>query len=308
MRNVCPICLKPAPVALSTGTNCDVSCKVCGEYCISIQAATAAASGDLVSDEKRHILSGAIRNRYEQNERVEILTKDDAETILDSVSIPSDPFEAIDLLLKHLLRKAGKTSDVVQLEMENDYPILFAKDQDEFRYYLAKAHELRYIEHREGGSSCRLDLNGWRRLAELRKYERKSDQAFVAMWFDPSLDEVWENGFKPALEQTGYDNPIRIDLAEHNEKVCDRIIAEIRKSALVVADFTGQRGGVYFEAGFAMGLGIPVIWTCRDTDIEKLHFDTRQYNHIVWSDPADLKKRLINRIEATLPDRPRRRL
>ena len=304
MRNTCPICLKPAPVALSTGTKCDVSCKVCGEYCISIQAAAAAASGDIVSDEKRHILSGAVRNRYEQNERVEILTKGDTETILDSVSIPSNPFEAIDLLLKYLLRKAGKTSDVVRLDMENDYPILFAKDQDEFRYYLAKAHELGYIEQRGGGPNYRLDLEGWRRLAELRKYERKSDQAFVAMWFDSTLDDAWENGFKLAFQEAGY-NPIRVDLTEHNEKICDRIIAEIRKSALVVADFTGQRGGVYFEAGFAMGLGIPVIWTCRDTDIENLHFDTRQYNHIVWSDPADLKKKLINRIEATLPGRPR---
>jgi nucleoside 2-deoxyribosyltransferase len=123
------------------------------------------------------------------------------------------------------------------------------------------------------------------------------------MWFDSSLDEVWENGFKAALKQVGY-NPIRVDLTEHNEKICDRIIAEVRKSGLVVADFTGQRGGVYFEAGFAMGLGIPVIWSCRDTDVKELHFDTRQYNHIVWTDPADLKKKLINRIEATLPIRP----
>ncbi len=49
-----------------------------------------------------------------------------------------------------------------------------------------------------------------------------------------------------------------------------------------------------------MGIGIPVIWTCRDTDIKKAHFDTRQYNHIVWTDTVDLRKKLIDRIEATL--------
>jgi nucleoside 2-deoxyribosyltransferase len=64
-----------------------------------------------------------------------------------------------------------------------------------------------------------------------------------------------------------------------------------------------QRGGVYFEAGFAMGLGKLVIWTCHEDDVEKLHFDTRQYNHIVWTDATDLKEKLMLRIEATLPDR-----
>ena len=122
------------------------------------------------------------------------------------------------------------------------------------------------------------------------------------MWFHKDLEDAWENGLKVALQQTGYD-PIRIDRTEHNEKIDDRIIAEVRKSGLLVADFTGQRGGVYFEAGFAMGLGIPVIWTCKDTDIGNLHFDTRQYNHIAWKDVDDLKDRLINRIEATLPNR-----
>ena len=125
-----------------------------------------------------------------------------------------------------------------------------------------------------GASRDRLALNGWKRLAELPQKETRPSQAFVAMWFHKELEVAWEEGLKPALKQTGYD-PICIDRTEHNEKIDDRIIAEIRKSGLLVADFTGQRGGVYFEAGFAMGLGIPVIWTCRETDIGNLHFDTR---------------------------------
>ena len=31
----------------------------------------------------------------------------------------------------------------------------------------------------------------------------------------------------------------------------------------MVCDLTGYRGGVYFEAGFAYGLGLEVIYTCR---------------------------------------------
>jgi len=49
-----------------------------------------------------------------------------------------------------------------------------------------------------------------------------------------------------------------------------------------------------------MGLGRPVIFTCSEKDIDKAHFDTRQYNHITWTDPADLREKLKNRIEATI--------
>jgi nucleoside 2-deoxyribosyltransferase len=65
---------------------------------------------------------------------------------------------------------------------------------------------------------------------------------------------------------------------EHANKIDDEIIAEIRRSAFLVADFTGHRQNVYFETGFAMGSNLPVIWTCRKGDIPKLHFDVRQYN------------------------------
>lgn len=297
----CPICLNLADVRMaSLKDDLDVSCKVCGKYRIS----GTAANSKLVHHTKRRLLSGAVRNRFEQGEIVYITT-DNVEAILDSMSVPSDPLKAIDLLLKYLWRKAGRADEYVPLNAVVDYPILFAKDANEFEYYLQKALGLKYIERQ--GNEYRLDLKGWHRLDELRREERKSDQAFVAMWFDPSVYEVWENGFKPALEETGY-NPIRLDLTEHNEKICDRIIAEIRKSGLLVADLTGRRRNVLFEAGFAMGLGIPVVWTCRDDYIDELKndFDTRQYNYIVWSDPADLKKKLINRIEATLPVRPRK--
>ena len=66
----------------------------------------------------------------------------------------------------------------------------------------------------------------------------------------------------------------------------------------MVADFTGHRGGVHFEAGFAMGLGILVVFT--EEQIDAAHFDTRQYNRILWKTPA-LRHNLKNRIQATIP-------
>ena len=70
--------------------------------------------------------------------------------------------------------------------------------------------------------------------------------------------------------------------------------------------FESARGGVYFEAGFAKGLGREVIWTVRKDRLSYVHFDTRQYNHIVWSDESDLRNQLSKRISATLGDGPLR--
>jgi nucleoside 2-deoxyribosyltransferase len=143
-------------------------------------------------------------------------------------------------------------------------------------------------------------IEGLRRLDQLQRTAPNARQAFVAMWFDTSLDVAWTDGFRPGIEASQYFTAVRVDAIEHSGKIDDRIVAEIRRSGLLVADFTGDRGGVYFEAGLAQGLGIPVIWTCRDDYTGKLHFDTRQYNHIVWKDASDIRTRLENRISATL--------
>jgi nucleoside 2-deoxyribosyltransferase len=101
---------------------------------------------------------------------------------------------------------------------------------------------------------------------------------------------------------------MRIDAKEHVNKIDDEILAEIRRSKFLVADFTCEtqkvRGGVYFEAGFAMALRKPVIWTCKQSSIDDLHFDTRQYNHIAWSSPDELCKKLKARIGAIIGDGP----
>jgi nucleoside 2-deoxyribosyltransferase len=158
-----------------------------------------------------------------------------------------------------------------------------------------------------GGASLRPTMTGWSRIEELSQPQTDSSQAFVAMWFHDSTTEAYVKGIAPAVIATGY-KPVRIDSKEHNNKIDDEIIAEIRRSRFLVADFTCEpknaRGGVYYESGFAQGLGIPVIWTCKDTSIDDLHFDTRQYAHIVWKDPADLFVKLKNRIGATIGDGP----
>lgn len=114
------------------------------------------------------------------------------------------------------------------------------------------------------------------------------------------MNDAWL-ALDKGIRDSGYE-PLRIDQKQHNNKIDDEIVARIRRSKFLVADFTGHRGGVYFEAGLAMGLGLPVIWLCRKDELEKTHFDTRQYNFVVWdADKLEqLSKSLQNRIEATI--------
>ena len=152
-----------------------------------------------------------------------------------------------------------------------------------------------------------ITVEGYSYLAEIDHAVTDSPQAFVAMWFDKSMDEVWGKGIRPAIRDAGYE-ALRIDRKEHLNKIDDEIIAEIRRSRFLVADFTqgetGPRGGVYYEAGFAHGLNIPVVFTCRKDTLKNIHFDTRQYPHIVWETPEELRDGLTKRISAVLGDGP----
>ena len=144
-------------------------------------------------------------------------------------------------------------------------------------------------------------------LARSSAGDLQLDQAFIAMWFDASMSDAYENGIEAAVRECGF-KPLRIDQKEHVNKIDDEIIAEIRRSRFLIADFTSEdgkpRGGVYFEAGFALALEKPVIWCCRADLLDQVHFDTRQFNHIAWEEPSDLKAKLKNRIGAILGTGP----
>ena len=141
---------------------------------------------------------------------------------------------------------------------------------------------------------------GWVALDGLVKSEIP-DECFVAMWFSPEVDTLFADAIYPGAEDAGY-RAIRVDKIDHNNKIDDEIIAGIRRGKFLIADFTGQRGGVYFEAGFAMGLGKQIIWLVREDEINKIHFDNRQYNFTTWSldDLPALRRKIQLRIEATI--------
>ena len=140
---------------------------------------------------------------------------------------------------------------------------------------------------------------GWAYLESLRQPNPDSNKAFVAMWFEPEMEEIYDGFISKAINEAGYDS-IQIGRKEHNNDINDEIIGEIRSSKFVIADFTGNRGGVYYETGFAYGLNIPVIYTCKKDQLKNVHFDVNHRNIIVWENGEELYERLLNRINSTI--------
>lgn len=134
----------------------------------------------------------------------------------------------------------------------------------------------------------------------IEDYTDESNFYKLSSWIREQHDEfrvnvpelTTENGFNYVV--------VNQDNVEHNKSINDEIIVKLKSSRIVIADFTNHRKSVYFEAGFAMGMNIPIIWTCQEGHEDDMSFDTRQFPHIVWKDKDDLVKQIIDRIKVIL--------
>jgi len=202
---------------------------------------------------------------------------------------------------------AGKVTDAMSRDKAFMKAWTESLDDNEVGFLISSGEQEGLLEKVRNGNGLRLTTKGYEFLEHLDGANAAASQAFIAMWFDKSMKDAYDMGIVPAIQEAGF-KPVRIDQKEHINKIDDEIIAEIRRSRFIVADFTSNkanpRGGVYFEAGFAYGLNIPVIWTCQKEMIDDVHFDTRQFNHIVWTDADDLCIKLRNRIGAVIGDGP----
>jgi len=208
-------------------------------------------------------------------------------------------------LLWLIARYSGTPGQGCCILNSRDYPLIAAHDDVELESYfthLQKRGLLDIVAATSDTSTCwGLTIPGWQELEPMPTPGGVPGRCFVAMAFRPTLETAFRDGIRAAVEDDCGFAAIRMLELEHNDKICDRIIVEVRRAQFVIADFTFQRGGVYFEAGFAAALGRPVVWTCKGCHFRHTHFDTRQYNHIKWEDPSDLRRQLAARIRGTIP-------
>ena len=285
-----------------------------GKYFVDGRAATMV--GNLTDRKKARLTTWMIEQRRSGIERPKVWSY---ENYIDSITLGMDltVHARADQLLKYIRKKVPSIEMIYEFRRNDEsfdkmemlaYTESITEGELEYLLnYLVAQDWLDKTSETFGLIDLAITVEGYARLAEMENVIVDSSQVFVAMWFDESLDPVYDEAISPAIKNMGYE-AFRVDRRHHLDKIDDQIIAEIKKSRFIIADFThgekGARGGVYYEAGFAHGINIPVIFTCREDMIDHLHFDTRQYPHIVWNCPEELKKQLEDRIGAVIGEGP----
>lgn len=307
----CPICSNDDASEIAHDYDFDYkfNCQRCGIYSITREALDDwKYHFDNLSARGKANVSGWIREHQDTN-----ITSNEID-FLTNIKTPSVQQRA-DKMLLEFEKRTQKIGDTMPIpghppEMYEILGFTWSIDLTEVHYlannYLTNEKNYLY-EITRPPKGFAISPKGFAYLEELRQIQFDSTIGFCAMWFNDIITPAWSDAIEPAIELSGY-KPERIDRVEHNNRIDDEIIARLRRSRFVVADFTGQRGGVYFESGFALGLNIPVIWTVREDylkggdKIEGVHFDTRQYNFITWNmdNLTDFQTKLQNRIEATI--------
>ena len=299
----CPICkLEANEVQVRDyGERLSLECGRCGKFTITATAATIAERKELGSK-----LSAWIRERSETGSDVPEIDSDtlkEVEAALPTYRVAEKQL----LLLRAFERRTKFPGHAVDVVPPLDYPLAWAAGEDEFRYLLRSLIERGLVRRTDGppdlndsfAFKIEITANGWSFLDERARPSVISDQAFVAMSFAPELKPAWEIGISPALRKAGF-MPYRVDAEPHIERIDTKIVTEIKNSRFLVADVTLQRQGVYFEAGYALGLGLPVFWCVRSDDLGNVHFDTRQYNHIAWNNEQHLAEKLYFFVSAII--------
>lgn len=298
----CEICREEAKAGVDFDSSVRlVECPRCGRYRIT-PGARALLEHDKLTDLERARLSAVTRRATERKGFTDIV-QDLLPVLINSVSAPTDPMEAADDVLLYLSTHARSFGAQVPFDIATLYPLFVLLNQEALNNVVQYMLSQRWIALSTGTIAALIILpNGYTRLRELRQTRKGSSKGFVAMSFDPQLRPTYDEAIKPAIVSAGFE-PIRMDDTPHNDRIDERIIVEIRRSAFLVADFSDPRSGVFFEAGYALGYGLPVIWTCSAAKFDEVpkHFDTRQFNHIRWESIDDLRLQLKTRLLATIP-------
>lgn len=312
----CPICKSPAEMSnVRNIVSNFINCFRCGGFKITSEAYEDIGN---YSDMQIANISGWIR----ENQGVLIMT--DKFQYFKDLKTPTIGEKATKLL-KYIANERPIPGQWIQIDYQSIYDVktleenttyseeVFEKlkkslpflsitwthDSSELRY-LIDDYLIKEQGFLSGDKRYQITPKGWAYFDSLKYRDVDSQMAFIAMWFDDKMKPLREC-IKLAIQKSGYE-PKLADEHEHVNRIDDEIIALIRQSKFIVADYTNQNKGVYFESGLALGLDLRVIWTCKKDEIDNLHFDTNHYNFLTWEEDKlpEFQEKLKNRILAVI--------
>ena len=130
-----------------------------------------------------------------------------------------------------------------------------------------------------------LTLDGWERYEAEKRGKFAGNYGFIAYDFkETTIIDLINNHIRSFVkEKLNYE--IRDMVVVARAGIIDNIMRQqIRDSAFVIADLTHGNKGAYWEAGYAEGLGKPVIYICERTAFDGgvSHFDTKHCTTVMW--------------------------
>lgn len=313
MTNPCPVCKTELRKMESRGDRYFFDCPRCGPFSLS-GTVHAMIQGQLEQTKDGSAKLSHALYRMTRSEQWVLVTSDLLKTILVNGSLPK-PHEQLENLVLWLGENQPSMGTAIQV-VDQAIAAVGTTDMGSVGFLTSQAIEAGLITGqvvKTIGNECfiplaQLTLEGWRQFDELQRGKSSSRMAFMAMQFgDPDVDRIYQDHFKRAVAASGFDLK-RLDEGQPAGLIDDRLRVEIRQCRFLIADLTHQNKGAYWEAGYAEGLGKPVIYTCRkDVFDEKAiapHFDTNHHLTVVWSpnDLAAAEAKLTATIRATLPD------
>lgn len=261
-------------------------------------------------NKNKYILQGLLLNKkfgYDKNKPN--YENDRLEKIIKEANIPRLPKQKLDNLINYLHSAQIYEGSIIDFLMEMNEELLvkklYFKNYQEYIFYLKTLKDYGFVDFKEISTFDAYDIadlsitySGQEYVIELEDSGDKSNNCFIAMSFSESTSELRES-LKLAIRECGY-NPIIVDEIHYDSDVTinDAIISNIKKCKFLIADFTEQKHGVYFEAGYALGKNKPVIYLCNKSDFKNTHFDTNHYPHIVYETNEELIEKLKAKVSA----------
>lgn len=298
----CPVCSKPAKEKSGRDDVYSYSCKVCGRFSIT-QNALHKLESEASSERTTAVISHAIRRMQKLNKKPEIDSKI-LNSILENNYLPS-PSEQADNFILWLGDKIDIPGNYLELDPAKQRSIIGSVNERSYIFIINHLKK-RGLLHNTKRDQVVLSFEGWNEYNRLRRRSPDGHKAFMAMPFgDDQIDKMYKDYFKGAVKKAGFEL-LRINEKPKAGLIDDRMRVEIRTSRFLIAELTNCNRGVYWEAGFAEGLGKPVIYTCERSYFENkgTHFDTNHLHTVLWEKGywKEAADQLKTTIRATLPD------
>lgn len=303
----CPVCReKDIPSRHVEMGRFRVRCHNCGDFELTFDVRQDLASILKKTPMGAQRLSHGIRKMSDGGVICVLDSASAVDQIVENTPLPK-PREQADILVLWLGQNTKGFGDTAKRKTTEWTSIIGGWDETNFKKLLAALNEERLVGYSEYGDSQELNLliSGWNRYEELRRGQSHSRKAFMAMQYgNDQIERMYRDCFKPAVKAAGFD----LFLLKENPRagvIDNRMRVDIRTSRFLIADLTGKNAGAYWEAGFAEGLGKPVIYTCEENFFRSreegkgTHFDANHCTTILWSD-GDPNEAAASELTATI--------